>query len=96
MKYVYFPHFFFAYRDMLHSSQYLSTLVSMTVPGIHTSQAWKDHFMNKNIHTCNYLIIYEMNCECMFNVYSKFYPKTSIRKQNKQSVSIIFEQPSYV
>ena len=32
----------------------------------------------------------------MLNVYSKFYPKTSIRKQNKQSVSIISEQPSYV
>jgi hypothetical protein len=31
----------------------------------------------------------------VFNVYSKFYPKTSIRKQNKQSVSIISEQPSY-
>jgi hypothetical protein len=32
----------------------------------------------------------------MFNVYSKFYPKTSIRKQNKKSVSIISEQPSYI
>jgi hypothetical protein len=36
-----------------------------------------------------------MNYQCMFNVYSKFRPKTSIRKQNKQSVSIISEQPSY-
>jgi hypothetical protein len=32
----------------------------------------------------------------MFNVYSKFYRETSIRKENKQSVSIISEQPSYV
>jgi hypothetical protein len=27
----------------------------------------------------------------MFNVYSKFYPKTSIRKQNKESVSVILK-----
>jgi hypothetical protein len=32
----------------------------MTAPGIHTSEAWNDRFMNKNIHTCNYLIIYEL------------------------------------
>jgi hypothetical protein len=31
----------------------------------------------------------------MFNVYSKICPKTRIRKQKKQSVSIISEQPSY-
>jgi hypothetical protein len=71
---------------MLHSSQYLSTLPSMTAPGIYTSEAWEDHFINKNIDTCNYLIIYEL---------LKFYPKPSIRKQNKQNVSIISEQPLY-
>jgi hypothetical protein len=44
---------------MLHSSQNFSTLGSMTAPGSHTSQAWKGRFINKNIHTCKYLIIYE-------------------------------------
>jgi hypothetical protein len=32
---------------MLHSSQYLSTSGSMAAPGIHTSEAWKDHLINK-------------------------------------------------
>jgi hypothetical protein len=60
MKFVYFPYFFFEYRDMLHSSQYFSTLGSMTAPGSHASQAWGDRFINKNILTRKYLNIYEL------------------------------------
>jgi hypothetical protein len=48
-----FAYFFFENRYKLHSSQYLSTLGLMTAPGIHTSEAWKDRFINKKIHTCN-------------------------------------------
>jgi hypothetical protein len=51
---------------MLHSSQYLSALGSMTAPGIHTSEAWKDRFINKNIDTCNYLIIHVFNVCLMY------------------------------
>jgi hypothetical protein len=43
---------------MLHSSQYFSTLGLMTAPGSHTSQAWEDRFINKNIFTRKYLNIY--------------------------------------
>jgi hypothetical protein len=45
---------------MLNSSQYFSTLGSMIAPGNHTSQAWTDRFINKNIHTRKYLITYEL------------------------------------
>jgi hypothetical protein len=47
MKSAYFPHFFFEYQDMLHSSQYFSTLGPMTAPGIHNLSSMEGQFYKK-------------------------------------------------